>query len=198
MAFPTLSACSALWEALKIMQRSKWLIKGKRHAGESGSGNTAPPSLPTAGEECNGDDTASSLSSKRGSCESRVSDPSQAAQGDLAKRAVDEVGDHTSGPVFPVAALEALLADRSLLSAVRHELFGAARKLPPCPDDEANRRGHRTQQGQYGARRPVPHVLDVVELAVRLACLGLVVRRHLGRTDACPDVSRMLLSRRGS
>ena len=78
-----------------------------------------------------------------------------------------------------------LLPRRSLLSAVRHELLGAARELPLCPDDDADRRKHRPQQGQHGARRSVPHVLDNAELAVCLAGLGLVVHRHLG----CPDVS---------
>jgi len=61
----------------------------------------------------------------RGSCESRVSDPSHAAQGDPAKCAVDEVGDRKSGLILPVAAPEAPRADRSLLSAIRHELFNA-------------------------------------------------------------------------
>ena len=71
-----------------------------------------------------------------------MSDPSHAAQGDLAKKgAVDKVGDYNSGRVLSVAATDALRADRSLLSAVRHELFGAAREPPPCPDDEADRGG---------------------------------------------------------
>jgi len=65
------------------------------------------------------------------SCESLVSDPSNAAQGDQAKRAVDEVGGHLSGLVLPVAAPEAPRADRSLHSAMRQELFDTARKLPP-------------------------------------------------------------------
>ena len=72
-------------------------------------------------------------------------DPSHAAQGDPAKRAVDGVGDHTSGLVLPVAAPEALRADRSLLSAVRHKLLYTARELSPCPDDEADRRWHIPQ-----------------------------------------------------
>ena len=59
----------------------------------------------------------------RGSCESRVSDPSHAAQGDPTKRTVDNVCDHTSGQVLPVAAPEALRADRSLLIP-RLECFG--------------------------------------------------------------------------
>ena len=39
--------------------------------------------------------------------------------------AVDEVGDRKSGLILPVAAPEAPRADRSLLSAIRHELFNA-------------------------------------------------------------------------
>ena len=62
----------------------------------------------------------------RGSCESRVPDPSDASQGDQAKSTVDETGDHISGLVLPLAAPEALRVDRSLLSAVRHELFDAS------------------------------------------------------------------------
>ena len=53
------------------------------------------------------------------SCESRVPGPSHPAQGDTATRAVDEVGDHTSGLVLPVAAPEVLRADRFLISVVR-------------------------------------------------------------------------------
>ena len=62
-----------------------------------------------------------------------MSDPSHAAQGDPAKRAVDEVGDHSSGLVLPLAAPEVLRADQSLLSAARNELFDAARELPRAP-----------------------------------------------------------------
>ena len=62
-----------------------------------------------------------------------MSAPSHAAQGDPAKRAVDEFGDHTSGLVLPMAAPEAPRADRSLLSAVKNELFDAVRELLPCP-----------------------------------------------------------------
>jgi len=51
----------------------------------------------------------------RGSCESRVSDPSHAAQGNLAKGAVDEACDITSGLVLPVAAPEAAQSDTDCL-----------------------------------------------------------------------------------
>jgi len=119
----------------------------------------------------------------RGSCESRVPNPSDASKGDPAKCTVDEVGDRTLGLILPMAAPEAPRADRPLLSAVRHELFGAAREPPPCPYDEADRRGHRPQQGQHGARRPVLNVLSTIELAVRLEGLDLVVLRHLGCSD---------------
>jgi len=66
----------------------------------------------------------------RCSCESRVPDPSDVSQGDPAKSMVDKAGDPTSGLVLPIEASEALRVDLSLLSAVRHELFDAARELP--------------------------------------------------------------------
>ena len=51
---------------------------------------------------------------------------------DLAKGAADKAGNHNSGLVLPVAAPEALRADRALLSTVRHELLDTAREPPPA------------------------------------------------------------------